>query len=142
MRKTSKNDVDESWKVWVATELAASDRGGPYGALTPFAALCLVAQMDFISTFCDYVSQHEPERIVEVTQLDVMRAAREEESDLSEWREDWAILPESQAKKHARRRLTEAHRRRIELTCLRHLWLALQAVTPFVAPPVSSRRGA
>ena len=134
MRNTSKNDVDESWNAWVATALADSDGGGPDDALTPFAALCLVAQLDFISTFCDYVLQHEPERIVEVTQLDVMRAARAQESDLNKWREDWAILPESLAKKHARRRLTAAHRRRMELVCLHHLWLALQAVTPSASP--------
>lgn len=142
MRKPSKKDVDSAWDAWVATELATSDSDAPDDVLTPFAARRLLAQLRFNSTFCDYVLQNEPERIVEVTQLDVMRAARQRESDLSEWREDWAILPQSQAKKDAHRRLTEAHRCRVELVCLRHLWLASQAATPSALPPVGSRRGA
>lgn len=130
MRKLQKQDVDDSWNAWVTIELETPD-GGPEDALTPHAALRLLAQLRFSSTFCDYVLQNEPERIVEVTQRDVGRASREWESDLKEWREDWAILPDSEAKKEAHRRLTEAHRRRMELVCLRHLWLASQATTPF-----------
>jgi hypothetical protein len=142
MRKLSKQDVDDAWNAWVATELAAADSGAPDDALSPLAARRVLAQLRFSSTFCDYVLQNEPERIVEVTQLDVLRVARERESDLNEWREDWAILPESQAKKEGHRRLTEAHRCRMELVCLRHLWLASQAGTSSASPPVSSRRGA
>lgn len=142
MRKPSKKDVDDSWDAWVATELATSDKEASDDVLTPLAALRLLAQLRFRSTFCDYVLQNEPERIIEVTQLDVMRAARERESDLTEWREDWAILPGSQAKKDAHRRLTEAHRCRMELVCLRHLWLASQTVTPSASQPVGSRRRA
>jgi hypothetical protein len=141
MRNLSKKDVDDAWDAWVATELAASESDAPGDALTPLAALRLLAQLRFSSTFCDYVLENEPERIVEVTQLDVMRAARERESDLNEWREDWAILPESRAKKDAHRRLAEAHRSRMELVCLRHLWLASQAVMPSASAPLGSRRG-
>jgi hypothetical protein len=139
MRNPSKNDVDDSWNALVATELAVSENGGPDDALTPITALRLMAQLRFNSTFCDYVLLNEPQRIVEVTQPDVMRAVKERESDLNEWREDWATLPDSPAKKHALRRLTEAHRSRMELVCLRHLWLALQAVTPSASPPVGDR---
>lgn len=133
MRTLTKEDVDEAWDAWAATELAAHDRAPADDALTPITAVRMLAHLRFSSTFCDYVLQNEPERVVEVTRLDVMRAMRERQSDLEEWREDWEILPDSQAKEEARRRLAQSHRARMELICLRHLWLASQTLQP---PPL------
>ena len=136
MRNLTKQDVDDAWEGWVATELATHDRSLPEDALTPGAALRLLAHLRFSSAFCDYVLQNEPERIVEVTRLDVARAVMERRSDMEEWRQDWAVLPDSGAKDEARRRLAQSHRARMELICLRHLWLASQTSK---APPF--RRG-
>jgi hypothetical protein len=127
MRTLTKQDVDEAWQSWAATELATQDRDSPGDELTPIAAVRMLAHLRFSSTFCDYILQNEPERLVEVTQVDVLRAVRERQSDLEEWREDWKILPDSQAKEEARRRFAQSHRARTELICLRHLWLASQA---------------
>ena len=138
MRNLTKQDVDEAWEAWAATELAIHVRVPPDDDLTPIAAIRMLAHLRFISVFCDYVLHNEPERIAEVTRLDVMRAVRERQSDLEEWREDWEILPDSQAKEEARRRLAQSHRTRMELTCLRHLWLASRTSKP---PPASPRLG-
>ena len=127
MRSLTKQDVDEAWRAWAATELATYGDVPSDDALTPIAAARLLAHLRFSGTFCDYVLQNEPERIVEVTRLDVMRAVRERQSDLEEWREDWEILPDSLAKGEARQQLVQSHRARMELICLRHLWLASQA---------------
>ncbi|MGO8917870.1 MAG: hypothetical protein ACLQJR_18360 [Stellaceae bacterium] len=130
MRNLTKQDVDEAWQAWVATELATSDCAPPDDALTPIAAARMLSHLRFSSAFCDYVLQNEPARIVEVTRLDVLRAVRERQSDVEEWREDWEILPDSQAKEEARRRFAQSHRARMELMCLRHLWLASQTSRP------------
>ncbi len=127
----------------MATELAASESLAPDDALTPIAAVRMLAHLRFSSTFCDYVLQNEPERIVEVSRLDVMRAMRAREGDLEEWREDWEILPASPAKDEVRWRLAQAHRARMELICLRHLWLASQVPKqPPLPPLLGSRRAA
>jgi hypothetical protein len=127
MRNLTKQDVDEAWECWAATELATQDQTSLDDELTPIAAIRMLAHLRFSSTFCDYILQNEPQRIVEVTRVDVLRAVRERQSDLEEWREDWKMLPNSQAKEEARRRLAQSHRARMELICLRHLWLASQA---------------
>ena len=126
MRTITKQDVDEAWEIWAAMEGTHSSHSQP-DALTPIAAIRLIAQLRFSNMFCDYVLQNEPERIVETTGLDVTRAARERQRDLEEWREDWEILPASAAKDEALRRLVRSHRARMELVCVRHLWLASQA---------------
>ena len=127
MRTLTKHDVDQAWESWAATELATQDQDPPGHELTPVAAVRMLARLRFSSTFCDYISQNEPERIVEVTRIDLLRAMRERQSDLEEWLEDWKMLPDSQAKEEARRRLAQSHRASTELICLRHLWLASQA---------------
>jgi len=127
MRNLTKQDVDEAWECWAATELATQDQASLDDELTPIAAIRMLAHLRFSSTFCDYILQNEPERIVEVTRVDVLRAVRERQSDLEEWREDWKMLPNSPAKEEARRRLAQSHRAGKELICLRHLWLASQA---------------
>jgi hypothetical protein len=126
MRSFTKQDVDEAWEAWASTELASHVRAPPDDALTPIAAVRMLAHLRFSSAFCDYVLQNEPERIVEVTRLDVIRAVSERRSDLEAWREDWEILPDSQAKEEVRRQLAQSHRAGMELVCLRHLWLASQ----------------
>ena len=141
MRNLTKQDVDEAWEAWLATELATSDCAPPDDALTPVAAERMLAHLRFSSTFCDYVLQNEPARIVEVTRLEVMRAARERQSDVEEWREDWEILPDSEAKELARWRFAQSHRARMELVCLRHLWLASQTSRPpALRRPLDRRR--
>jgi hypothetical protein len=130
MRNFTKQDVDEAWEAWASTELATHLRAPLDDALTPIAAVRILAHLRFSGAFCDYVLQNEPERIVEVTRLDVMRAVSERRSDLEAWREDWEILPDSQAKEDVRRQLAQSHRARMELICLRHLWLASQASKP------------
>jgi hypothetical protein len=146
MRNLTKRDVDEAWEEWVATELATSDRTAPDDALTPITAVRMLAHLRFSSAFCDYVLQNEPARIVEVTRLDVLRTERERQSDIEEWRADWEILPDSQAKDHARRQFAPSHRARMELMCLRHLWLASQSLQrqepPKMASPPQQSRGA
>jgi hypothetical protein len=126
MRSFTKQDVDEAWEAWASTELATHVRAPPDDALTPIAAVRMLAHLRFSSAFCDYVLQNEPERIVEVTRLDVIRAVSERRSDLEAWREDWEILPDSRAKEEVRRQLAQSHRAGMELVCLRHLWLASQ----------------
>ena len=134
MRNLTKQDVDEAWEAWVATELATSECAPPDDALTPTGAVRMLAHLRFSSAFCDYVLQSEPARIVEVTRLDVLRAVRARQRDIEEWRDDWEILPDSQAKEEARRRFAQSHRARMELMCLRHLWLASQASRPTPLP--------
>ena len=126
MRSFTKQDVDEAWEAWASTKLATHVRAPLDDALTPNAAVRMLAHLRFSSAFCDYVLQNEPERIVEVTRLDVIRAVSERRSDLEAWREDWEILPDSRAKEEVRRQLAQSHRAGMELVCLRHLWLASQ----------------
>jgi hypothetical protein len=130
MRNFTKQDVDEAWEAWASTKLAAHVRAPLDDALTPNAAVRMLAHLRFSSAFCDYVLQNEPERIVEVTRLDVIRAVGEQKSDLEAWREDWEILPDSPAKEEVRRHLAQSHRAGMELICLRHLWLASQTSRP------------
>jgi len=128
MRKVSKRDVDEAWSAWAASEVACGQCGtAPDNTLSPTAAARMIALLRFNSMFCDYVLQNESWRIVEVTQPAIMRATRERQLDLEEWQEDWEILPGSAAKEHYRRHLAQSHRTRMELICMRHLWLASQA---------------
>jgi hypothetical protein len=115
---------------WASTELATHARAPLYDALTPITAVSMLAHLRFSSAFCDYILQNEPERIVEVTRLDVIRAVSERQSDLAAWREDWELLPDSRAKEEAGRQLAQSHRARMELICLRHLWLASQTSKP------------
>jgi hypothetical protein len=130
MRNFTKQDVDEAWEAWASTELATHVRAPLDDALTPITAVGMLAQLRFSSAFCDYVLQNEPERIVEVTRLDVIRAVSQRQSDLAAWREDWEILPDSRAKEEVRRQLAQSHRTRMELICLRHLWIASQTSKP------------
>lgn len=129
MRKITKRDVDEAWQAWAAAEMARPLRDGEPagGGLSPLAAIRLIAHLRFSSAFCDYVLQNEPERIVEITGIDVMRAVTERQRDVEDWLEDWEILPDSVAKEYSRWQLAHSHRVRMELMCLRHLWLASQA---------------
>lgn len=90
----------------------------------------MIAHTRFCSVFCDHVLQNEPERIIEITKLDVMRAVSGRQCDIQDWLDDWQILPHSPAKEHYRRHLAESERNRMELICLRHLWLASQARKP------------
>jgi hypothetical protein len=127
MRRLTRQDVEEAWQAWAATELATYDRVPSHAALTPIVAARMLAHQRFSSVFCDYVLQNEPGRIVEITRLDVMRAVRERENELEEWREDWEIFADCAVKEEARRQLAQSQRAVMELTCLRHLWLASQA---------------
>jgi hypothetical protein len=127
MRMITKQDVDEAWENWATIEGFHPAQSLRDDAFTPTTALRMIAHLRFSSMFCDYVLQNEPERIVETSTLDVIRAASERQCDLQEWREDWEILPASAAKDRARRRLAQCHRARMELVCIRHLWLASQA---------------
>src|ERR1700720_3676250 len=105
MRTFSKQDVDEAWEAWASTKLATHVRAPLDDALTPNAAVRMLGHQRFSSAFCDYVLQNEPERIVEVTRLDVIRALNEQKSDLEAWREDWEILPDFPATGEGRRDL-------------------------------------
>jgi hypothetical protein len=136
MRKTTKRDVEEAWEAWAAIETALPPRdiGWAENGLTPATAARLLAHLRFSAAFCDYVSQNEPERIVEVTKSAVIRAFAERQHDVKVWLEDWEKLPESVAKQLSRQCLVESHRFRTELMCLRHLWLASQRQDANTAP--------
>ncbi len=132
MHKLTKWDVDEAWRAWVTIEMTYPSHDSKVlgDGLSPTAALRMIAHARFCSMFCEYALQNEPERIVEITRLDVMRAISGRQREIQEWLEDWEILPESPAKEHYRQHLAESQRGRIELICLRHLWLASQACKP------------
>jgi hypothetical protein len=132
MRRPTKWDVEQAWRAWVATEMTYPDYDSktPSEGLSPISAVRMIAHARFCCVFCDYVVRHELERIVEITRLDVMRAISARQRDIQEWLDDWQILPESPAKEHYRRHLADSQRSRIELICLRHLWLASQARKP------------
>jgi hypothetical protein len=129
MRKLTQRDVEDAWAAWVAVEMAypIDDGMAPTQKISPIAAIRMIAHTRFCSVFCDHVLQNEPERVVEITRLDVMRAISEWQRDLRDWLDDWQILPHSPAKEHYREHLAESQRYRMELICLRHLWLASQA---------------
>jgi len=132
MRKLTKWDVDEAWRALIAIEMTypSHDSKAPGKGLSPTSALRMIAHARFCSMFCEYAVQNEPERIVEITRLDVMRAISGRQREIQEWLEDWEIFPESPAKEHYRQHLAESQRGRMELICLRHLWLASQACKP------------
>ena len=126
MRKITKQDIEDAWQAWATIEMALPiyDGGWAGNGLTPDTAARMIAHLRFSSVFCDYVLQNEPERVVEVTKPALMKAVAERQRDVEEWLEDWEPLPDSMAKEHSRRRLAESHRFRMELICLRQLWLA------------------
>lgn len=132
MRKLTKLDVDEAWRAWVAIEMTYPSHDGkaPREGHSPTSAIRMIAHARFCSVFCEYTVQNEPERIVEITKLDVIRAISGRQREIQEWLEDWEVLPESPAKEHYRQHLAESQRARMELICLRHLWLASQARRP------------
>ena len=45
MRTLTKQDVDEAWESWAATELAAPDQASPGDELTPIAAVRMLAHL-------------------------------------------------------------------------------------------------
>ena len=128
MRKLTQRDVEDAWAAWVAVEMAypIDDGMAPTQKISPIAAMRMIAHTRFCSVFCDHVLQNEPQRVVEITKLDVLRAISEWQRDLRDWLDDWQILPHSPAKEHYREHLAESQRYRMELICLRHLWLASQ----------------
>ena len=132
MRKLTKWDVDEAWRAWIAVDMAypSHDTKALGERLSPTLAIRMIAHARFCSMFCEYTIQNTPERIVEITRLDVMRAISGRQREIEEWLEDWELLPESPAKEHYRLHLAESQRARMELICLRHLWLASQARNP------------
>jgi hypothetical protein len=97
------------------------------GRASPATAVRLIAHIRFSSAFCDYVLQNEPERIVEISTLDVLRATAERQREVEEWLKDWEVLPESEAKRQARRQLILPIA--LGWICLRHLWIASQALS-------------
>jgi hypothetical protein len=133
VRKLTKCDVDDAWRAWVTIEMTYPSHESKMlsEGLSPTSALRMIGHARFCSMFCEYVLQNEPERIVEITRLDVMRAISGREREIREWVEDWEILPESPAKEHYRQHLAQSQRGRMELICLRHLWLASQTRRPF-----------
>jgi hypothetical protein len=136
MRKVTKRDVEDAWQAWAAVDTAIplQDVGSAGNGLTPAAAARLLAHLRFSAAFCDYVLQNEPGRIVEVTKSAVMHTVAERQQEVEAWLEDWEALPESSAKEHSRQCLAESHRLRMELVCLRHLWLASQRRAANTAP--------
>jgi hypothetical protein len=131
MRKVTRYDVDEAWLEWVAVDMTYSSPASVVGdGISPTSALRMITHARFCSLFCEQVLQNEPDRIVEITRLDIIRAVSGREREIQEWVEDWEILPASQAKEHYRQHLAQSQRDRIELICLRHLWLASQARRP------------
>ena len=133
MRKPTIGDVDAAWRSWVAVDIAypAHDMALQSEGFSPITAVRMIAHARFSCMFCDYIKQSEPERFIKITKLDVMRAIAGHQREMQEWLEDWEILPDSLAKDHYRRHLAESQRSRMELICLRHLWLASQARRPF-----------
>src|ERR1700686_254513 len=129
MRKLTKWDVDEAWRAGGAIEMTSPrhDSKALGVGLSATSAIRTIAHVRFCSMFCEYAVQNEPERIVEITTLDVLRAISGRQREIQEWLEDWEILPESLAKEHYRQHLAESQRNRMEVICLRHLWLASQA---------------
>jgi hypothetical protein len=139
MQKVTDRDVEDAWHAWAAIEIALPPDDGAWAGngLTPATAARMLAHLRFSTAFCDYVLQTEPGRIVEVTKSAVMQAVAERQREVEAWLEDWGSLPESIAKQHSRRWLAESHRFRMELFCLRHLWLASQATTGEILHPRS-----
>lgn len=129
MRKVTKRDVEDAWRVWAAIDIALPlpDGGWAANGLTPATAARMLAHLRFSAAFCDYILQNEPGRIVEVTKTAVMQAVAKRQREVEVWLEDWKSLPESMAKEHSREWLAESHRFQMELICLRQLWLASQA---------------
>jgi hypothetical protein len=60
MRTLTKQDVDEAWESWAATELATQDQDSPGDELTPIAAVRMLAHLRFSSTFCDIYCKTSP----------------------------------------------------------------------------------
>jgi hypothetical protein len=69
MRELTQWDVDEAWCAWVAVEMTypIHDSKALTQGMSPIAAIRMIAHARFCSTFCDYVVQNEPKRIVEIT---------------------------------------------------------------------------
>ena len=139
MRKVTKRDVEDAWQAWAAIEIALPPHDGGWAGngLTPATAARMLAHLRFSAVFCDYILRNEPGRIAEVTKTAVMQAVAERQREVEVWLEDWESLPESMAKIHSRRWLADSHRFRMELVCLRHLWLASQATSGEMLHPRS-----